>query len=69
MSLKGLEVKEEKIIPVKKPKSFSYTTEYFQKRKAQMDNVFNQRRPDLQELSEFFAPRMSRFLVTDINKP
>lgn len=70
MSLKGLDIKEEnKNIPVKKPKNFSYTTEYFQKRKAQMDNIFNQIKPSLQELSEYFAPRMSRFLVTDINKP
>lgn len=69
--LRGLEVKEdsEKVVQIRKPKNFSYTTKYFKTRKTQMDNVFNQIKPKLQELSEYFAPRMSRFLVNDVNKP
>lgn len=68
---RGLETdkKEEKSIPVTKPKNFVYKPEYFEKRRSQLDNTFNQIKPDLQELSEYFAPRMSRFLVTDVNKP
>lgn len=66
--LKGLEITEEKSV-VRKPKEFSYTTQYFQKRRAQLDNTFNQIKSDLQELSEYFSPRTSRFLVSDVNKP
>lgn len=71
MSKKGLEIddKKEEIRQPKKPKNFSYTTKYFQTKKAQMDLIFNQVKPKLQELSDYFAPRMSRFLVNDVNKP
>lgn len=72
MAKKGLDV-EEKVLnqenKLHKIKDFSYTTKYFNDRKAQMDMVFNQIMPDLRELSEYFAPRMSRFLVNDVNKP
>lgn len=68
---RGLETdnKEEEKIQVIKPKNFVYKPEYFEKRRSQLDNTFNQIKPDLQELSEYFAPRMSRFLVSDVNKP
>lgn len=66
--IKGLKV-ENDIQTVSKPKQFVYSTKYFNKRKAQMDTVFEQIKPDLKELSSFFAPRMSRFLVEDVNKP
>ena len=80
MTRKGLEIQEEqkdfnneiKVETEKKarkPKNFSYSVQYFQKRKSQLDNTFNQIKPDLMELSEYFSPRMSRFLVTDVNKP
>ncbi|MBE7713715.1 MAG: hypothetical protein E7Z87_08220 [Cyanobacteria bacterium SIG26] len=71
MKRKGLDVEEKNLneLKVHKPKDFSYTTKYFNTKKAQMDMVFNQILPDLRELSEFFAPRMSRFLVNDVNKP
>lgn len=48
---------------------FSYTKTYFEKRRAELDEEFNQIRPDLQELSDYMLPRMSRFLVNDVNKP
>lgn len=73
MSLKGLDteeiMKDKKEIVKDIPKNFSYTTKYFKKKKSQMDNIFEQIKPDLQELSDYFSPRTSRFLVTDINKP
>ena len=71
MALKGLDIQEtedKKKEVVRKPKNFSYSVEYFQKKKAQMDSTFNQIKPDLMELSEYFAPRTSRFLVSDVNK-
>ncbi len=65
---KGLEVEQDSVV-IRKPKDFSYDTKYFKKRYNQMDLVYNNIKSDLQELSEYFAPRMSRFLVTDVNKP
>lgn len=66
---KGLEIEQEEIKNIRKPKEFSYNTKYFKRKYAQMDLVFNNIKSDLQELSEYFAPRMSRFLVSDVNKP
>jgi len=70
---KGLETKEIKTETEQKknraPKDFSYTTKYFKKRYSQMDLIFKNIEPDLRELSEYFAPKMSRFLLSDINKP
>lgn len=48
---------------------FSYTKNYFEKRRAEFDEEFNNIKADLQELSDHFLPRMSRFLVNDVNKP
>ena len=50
-------------------KSFTYSKNYLEKRRKEMDDEFNNIKPDLQELSEYIQPRMSRFLVTDVNKP
>lgn len=71
MPLKGLEIEnnEETQNKIRKPKNFSYSTDYFKKRKAQMDTVFNTIKSDLRELSDYFAPRTSRFIVSDVNKP
>ena len=52
-----------------KLKKFSYNVDYFNKRIFQLDSVFNNIKPDLNELSEYFSPRMCRFLVSDVNKP
>lgn len=65
---KGLELEKEEVREEVKPKSFSYSTQYFKKRYTQMDMVFNYIKSDLQELAEYFAPKMSRFLVNDVNK-
>ena len=66
---KGIVIDIDDNAKVVKPKEFHYDVKYFNKRKAQMDNVFEQIRPTLQELSEHFAPRSSRFIVSDVNKP
>ncbi len=65
----GIEVEENKEEQIRKPKNFSYTTRYFNVRKSQMDSIFEQIRPDLQSLSDYFIPRATRFLVNDVNKP
>ena len=67
--LQGLEIEENKEPKITRPKEFSYSTKYFKKKKNQMDNDFNQIKSDLQELSSYFSPRNSRFLVNDVNKP
>jgi len=66
---KGLVSKDLQNTELKKPHNFSYKVSYFEKRRSQLDNTFNQIKSDLQELSEYFAPRTSRFLVSDVNKP
>lgn len=49
--------------------AFNYDKVYFERRRAEMEDAFNQIKPDLQELSDHLSPRTSRFLVDDINKP
>ena len=46
-----------------------YTVEYFQKRKQELEEIFNVIKPDLQELSDYFLPRSTQFLVRNIRKP
>lgn len=70
---KGLDItsdieNEDTEVKAKKPKNFKYNVEYFNKRRSQLDNIFNQIKPDLRELSEYFSPRNCRFLVSDVNK-
>jgi len=65
----GIEIAESKEEQIRKPKNFSYTTRYFNIRKAQMDRIFEQIRPDLQSLSDYFLTRATRFLVDNVNKP
>lgn len=48
---------------------FAYNKSYFERRRAELDEEFNQIKPDLQDLSDYLQPRMSRFLVSDVNKP
>ena len=66
---KGLELEENEIKDLRKPNNFSYNTAYFNKKKSQMDYTFNSIKGDLRELSDFFATKMSRFIVSDVNKP
>ena len=71
MAKKGLEINQtpSTLSQVRKPKEFAYSVKYFEKRRAQLDTNFNQIKDTLKELSSYFAPRMSRFLVDDVNKP
>ena len=64
----GLNTKIEQKITTK-PKQFSYTTNYFLKKKIQMDRIFERIKPDLIELSDYFSPRTCRFLTSDVYKP
>lgn len=66
---KGLELEENEVKDLRKPNNFSYNTAYFNKKKSQMDYTFNSIKGDLRELSDFFATKMSRFIVSDVNKP
>ncbi len=46
-----------------------YTVEYFQKRKKQLEEIFNIIKPDLQELADYFSPRSVNFIARNIRKP
>ena len=46
-----------------------YDVEYFQKRKKEMEDVFNIIKPDLQELADYFLPRSVQFLARNTRKP
>ena len=47
---------------------FSYDKKYFETRRNQMRQVFNNIKADLEELSDYFAPNSVKFLVDDVNK-
>ena len=46
-----------------------YNVEYFQKRKKEMEDVFNVIKPDLQELADYFLPRSAQFIARNTRKP
>lgn len=46
-----------------------YSVEYFQKRKREMEDVFNVIKPDLQELADYFMPRSVQFIARNTRKP
>ncbi len=46
-----------------------YDVEYFQKRKKEMEDVFNVIKPDLQELADYFLPRSVQFIARNTRKP
>ncbi|MBO5948244.1 hypothetical protein J6Q66_05355, partial [bacterium] len=46
-----------------------YNVEYFQKRKKEMEDVFNVIKPDLQELADYFMPRSVQFIARNTRKP
>lgn len=43
-------------------------TQFFEKRRAELDEAFNFIKSDLQELSDYFSPRSVKFLTSDKNK-
>ena len=46
-----------------------YTVEYFQKRKKELEDIFNTIKPDLQELADYFSPRSVQFIARNTRKP
>jgi len=42
--------------------------QYFESRRTELEEVYNQIKPDWQELSDYFLPRSVRFLVRNVNK-
>ncbi len=46
-----------------------YTVEYFQRRKKEMEEIFNVIKPDLQELADYFSPRSVQFIARNVRKP
>ena len=42
---------------------------YFEQRRAELKNIFDQIKPDLQDLADYFAPNAVRFIARNINKP
>ena len=46
-----------------------YTVEYFQKRKKELEDIFNIVKPDLQELADHFLPRSVQFIARNVRKP
>ena len=46
-----------------------YTVEYFQKRRKQLEEIFNVIKPDLQELADYFSPRSVNFIARNIRRP
>ena len=46
-----------------------YSIEYFQKRRLEMEEIFNVIKPDLQELADYFSPRSVRFIARNVRKP
>ena len=46
-----------------------YDKKYFEQRRSELKNIFDQIKPDLQDLSDYFAPNAVRFIARNINKP
>lgn len=46
-----------------------YTVDYFQKRKKQLEEIFNIIKPDLQELADYFSPRSVNFIARNTRRP
>lgn len=46
-----------------------YDKKYFEQRRGELKNIFDQIKPDLQELADYFAPNAVRFIARNVNKP
>ncbi len=46
-----------------------YDKRYFEQRKQELALVFNNIKPDLQDLADYFAPNAVRFIARNVNKP
>lgn len=46
-----------------------YDKKYFEQRKNELKTIFEQIKPDLQDLADYFAPNAVRFIARNVNKP
>ena len=46
-----------------------YDKSYFEQRRAELKQIFDQIKPDLQDLADYFAPNAVRFIARNVNKP
>ena len=46
-----------------------YDKKYFEQRRAELKQIFEQIKPDLQELADYFSPNGVRFIARNVNKP
>lgn len=46
-----------------------YDKKYFEQRRAELKQIFEQIKPDLQDLADYFAPNAVRFIAKNVNKP
>ena len=46
-----------------------YSVDYFQKRRKELEDIFNVIKPDLQELADYFLPRSVQFIAKNTRKP
>jgi len=46
-----------------------YDKKYFEQRRAELKQIFEQVKPDLQDLADYFAPNAVRFIARNVNKP
>lgn len=46
-----------------------YDKKYFEQRRCELKNIFEQIKPDLQDLADYFAPNAVRFIARNVNKP
>ena len=64
--LAGRQLKENKADSVNDSK---YTKEYLNGRKAELQEIFNSIKSDLQEQADYFSPNSVRFIARNVNKP
>ncbi len=46
-----------------------YEKKYFEQRRSELKQIFEQIKPDLQDLADYFAPNAVRFIARNVNKP
>lgn len=46
-----------------------YDKKYFEQRRSELKHIFDQIKPDLQELADYFCPNGVRFIARNVNKP
>ena len=47
----------------------AYTKKYFEQRRFELKQIFENIKPDLQDLADYFSPNSVRFIARNVNKP